>query len=468
MKIHFIGIGGIGVSALARYYLIKGHEISGSDLDLSEITEDLKKMGAEIFIGHKAKNVAEDVNLIIYSLAISLTNPELKIAKKREIKCQTYPQALGRLTKEYFTIAVCGAHGKGTTTAMISLILIKAGLDPTVIIGTRLTEFGDSNCRVGESSARSLYANQGTEKYFVIEADEYRRVFLNYWPRIIVLTNIDKEHLDCYKNLDEIIEAFKEFISHLPENGILIANKDNKPIKKLLALNININFSTIVKKLIYYSLQQPEVDEVKKILKIPGKHNVSNALAALSVARALKIPDEIAFQALSEYQGAWRRFEIKQSIVNNHQVTVISDYAHHPTEVKATLEATREKFPNKKIWAIFQPHQYQRTYYLFDEFKKAFELADEIILTKIYEVQGRERKDISEMISSKVLAQAIKERGKKVHFIKDFQTIPQFLEKKVVSGDVILIMGAGTIYKIVDYFTCPGEKFRKGVFKENT
>jgi len=437
MKVHFIGIGGIGVSALARYYLAKGNIISGSDLISSEITRALEKLGAKIFIGpHKATSLTPNVKKVIYSVAVKPTNPELKKAQKLGIQIQSYPQALGELTKQYFTIAVCGAHGKGTTTAMISLILIKAGLDPTVIIGTKLREFGDSNCRVGES------------KYLVIEADEYAGAFLNYWPKMIVLTNIDKEHLDYYKDLNHVIKTFGEFVSHLPKKGILVTNKDNKSVKKL----INSIFSTAVKNVVWYSLKQKEANKIGKILKIPGKHNVSNALAALAVARALKIPDKISFDALSEYRGAWRRFEIKR-IKLPTSYTLISDYAHHPTEIKATIAGAKEKFKKKKIWVVFQPHQYQRTYYLFDEFKKAFDLADEIILTKIYSVAGREKKEITKKISSEKLAKAIQERGKKVHFIKDFEKIPQFLKRRINPGDIVLIMGAGSIYKIVEKFS---------------
>jgi len=433
MKVHFIGIGGIGISALARYYLEKGHKVSGSDLVSSEITQSLENLGAKIFIGpHKAKHLIRSVKQVIYTTAIQTANPELKRARKLGIKIQSYPKALGELTKKYDTIAVCGAHGKGTTTAMVSLILMKAGLDPTVIIGTKLKEFGDSNCRVGKS------------QYLVIEADEYGAAFLNYWPKIIVLTNIDREHLDYYKDLDHIIETFRKFISHLPKNGILIANKDNKNIISLCQKYSN--FPAAIEKILYYTLKQKEVKKIQKILKIPGKHNVSNALAALTVARILKIPDRISFQALSEYEGAWRRFEI----IHTNLLTIVSDYAHHPTEIKATIAGAREKFKKRKIWAIFQPHQYQRTYYLFDEFTKAFDGADEIVLTEIYSVAGREKEEIVKKVNAKKLAKVIQKKGKKVHFIKDFEKIPQFLKEKVDSEDVILIMGAGNIYKIVE------------------
>jgi len=359
MKIHFIGIGGIGVSALARYYLSQGHQVSGSDLAESEITKALEKLGARVQIGkHDAKNVLKDIDLVIYSPAVTDDNVELKTARARRIKIQSYPENLGELTKKHFTIAVCGTHGKGTTTAMISLILIKAGLDPTVIIGTKLKEFNDSNFR------------QGKSKYLVIEADEYKSSFLNYWPKIIVLTTIDADHLDCFKNLNNIIKAFKRFTDHLPDKGILVANLDDKNTLQLKSLIKKSGF-----KHKSYSLKQKEADVLRKILKLPGDHIVSDALAALALARSLKIPDKVSFKALSGYHGAWRRFEVKKAEINNLPFTLINDYAHHPTEISVTLKAVRQKYPDKRITCVFQPHQYQRTFYLFDDFVKIFQQA---------------------------------------------------------------------------------------------
>ncbi len=401
MKIHFIGIKGIGVSALAGYYLAKGHKVSGSDV---------------VFGPHRAKNLPKDTDLVIHSPAVQPDNPEIKQAKKLKIKIQSYPQALGDLTKEYFTIAVSGTHGKSTTCAMIALILMKAGLDPTVIIGTKLKEFGNKNFRIGKS------------KYLVIEADEWQASFLNYWPKIIVLTNIEREHLDYYKDLKHILRTYKEFISHLSEDGLLIDARE-------------------------YSLKQKEAKRLRKILKIPGEHNIYNALAALALARELKIPDKISFKALSEYKGAWRRFEI----VKKGKTIFISDYAHHPTEVKATLKAAREKFPNKKIWCIFQPHQYQRTYYLFDDFVRVFSnalrqtqgkpLIDKLIITDIYDVAGREKKKIKEKINSEELIKKIK-KAQEIYL--PIEKIKNHLKKNLKGGEVVIIMGAGDVYKLLD------------------
>lgn len=428
MYVHFIGIGGIGMSALAQYYLAKGHKVTGSDLVSSEITKLLEKRGAKIIIGQSKQGELPD--FIVYSPAVKANNPELKLAKLLKIPCMSYPEALGELTKEYFTIAVSGTHGKSTTTAMIALIMIKAGLDPTVIVGTKLREFGDSNFRMGKS------------KYLVIEADEHFASFLNYWPKMIILTNIEEDHLDYYKNLKNILRAFMEFIRHLPQSGVLILNVNDKNSK------LKIQNAKLQCKIQNYSLKQKEARQLKKILEIPGEHNVSNALAALTAARALKIPDRVSFKALSEYRGAWRRFEIKNVVIGHKPFVIVSDYAHHPTEIKATISAARQKFPDKKIWVVFQPHQYQRTFYLFDEFVKAFDAADNIIITDIYEVAGRELLSVSRKVSAEKLAQEIKKRKPKTYFVKDFKKIPDSLRNKIGARDVVFIMGAGDIYLI--------------------
>jgi len=432
LKIHFIGIGGIGVSALAKYYLEKGYQVSGSDLVSSEITEALKKLGAKIFTGkHKVKNLPKNADLVIYSPAVKLNNPELKEAKKIKIKSLSYPEALGELTKKYFTIAISGTHGKSTTVTMIGLLLKKAGFDPTVIVGTKLKEFKNSNCRVGKS------------RYLVIEADEWQASFLNYWPKIIVLTTIEAEHLDYYKNLGNILRTFKKYIGHLPKDGCLVANRDDK--------NIYRTISTAVKNVLWYSLKNKEGEKLRKILKVPGEYNVSNALATLAVARSLKIPDKISFKALSEYRGSWRRFEITK-ILDPKPCTLISDYAHHPTEIKVTLKAARERFPGKKIWCVFQPHQYQRTFYLFKDFVKVFRQApiDKIIITDIYDVAGREKGEIKEKTSAKKLIKAINRR-QAIYLPKE--DILRYLKKNLQGREVVIIMGAGDIYNLAGYLT---------------
>lgn len=434
MRVHFVGIGGIGVSALAKYYLENGYEVSGSDLTSSEITESLKKQGVKIRIGrHNAESLPEGADPVVYSPAVSRDNPELSEAKKRGYKILSYPEALGVLTKKYFTIAVSGTHGKSTTAAMTGLLLSKAGLDPTVIIGTKLKEFGDSNCRVGKS------------RYLVIEADEHMASFLNYWPQIIVLTNIEKDHLDYYKNLNNIVKTFKKYIRHLPRDGYLVINGGDKNTKKIIS-----GFKSPILK--YRLSRSGDSSKLKNILKIPGEHNVLNALAALAVARILKIPDEVSFGALSEYSGSWRRFDVKNITLNEKRITLVNDYGHHPTEVRVTLKAIREKWQKEKIWCVFQPHQYQRTYYLFKDFVEVFSRApvDKLVITDIYGVAGREDEALSKKVSSKKLAESVKKsRSRKkpeTFHISSLAETADFIGKNIMDGEILVIMGAGDIY----------------------
>ncbi|MBI2050126.1 MAG: UDP-N-acetylmuramate--L-alanine ligase [Candidatus Staskawiczbacteria bacterium] len=435
MRIHFIGIGGIGVSALAQYYFSKGHIVSGSDLVPSEITELLRKKGVKIITGpHSKNNLSEEADLVIYSPAVRPDNPEYKKAKESDIKLQSYPEALGDLTKEYFTIAVSGTHGKSTTTAMIALVLIKGGVDPTVILGTKLREFGDTNFRVGKS------------RVLVIEADEHFASFLNYWPKVIVLTNIEKEHLDYYKTLNNVIRTYKKYLSHLKRDGILVANKEDKNINKTIKEG---QYETI-----FYSIKQKESQKLKKVLRIPGQHNVYNALAVLAVAKILRVPNKISFKVLSQYKGSWRRFEEHNLKFKNTKLKIISDYGHHPTEVLVTLKAVREKYSKKEIWCVFQPHQHQRTHYLFKDFMKVIrqaenEFIDKIIITDIYDVAGRETKKINSQVNSKRLVEKI--ARKSVIYVPT-KKLEEFLKKKIKNIEVLIIMGAGDIYELAGKF----------------
>ena len=410
MKIHLIGIGGIGVSALAQYYLSKGHEVFGSDLVASEITDFVEKKGAKIFIGNLAENISSNIDLVVYSPAVKKDNPEYKMAKELKIKLQTYPEALGELTKEFYTIAIAGAHGKSTTTAMIGLTLAAAGLDPTVIVGTMVKEFGNSNFREGKS------------KFLVIEACEYDSSFLHYSPKIIVVTNIDKEHLDYFKTFTNIKKAFRKFIAKLPTDGFLVDKYPAKDVKK-----------------------------VKKILKVPGMHNVLNATLAFQVGKILAIPEKIILKSLSGFNGTWRRFEIKQGIANNKKITVISDYGHHPNEILATLKAAREKYPKKNIWCVFQPHQHQRTYYLFKDFIKTFRSVkiDNIIITDIYDVAGRETKKINANVSAEKLVKKINKKSVQYFSVPNAE---EHINNNIKEGDVLIIMGAGDIYRLAEKF----------------
>ena len=444
-KVYFIGIGGIGVSALARYYLTQGWEVSGSDVILSEITKALQKLGIRIYsVKQNIKKMMPD--LVIYSPAIKENNSELKQARQLGIKTISYPQALGELTKKYYTIAVAGAHGKSTTTAMIGLMMAQVGLDPTVVVGTKVKEFGNTNFRLGKS------------EYLVIEACEYDQSFLNYWPQIIVLTNIEMDHVECYGNEAKLIKTFNEFINHLPQNGSLAACVDDKNVAKLIGANKKADFE--IKK---YSLKMSEAKKLRKIMQIPGEHNINNGLAALTVGRLLKISDNKIFASLAKYKGSWRRFEQEKGSIGGKKNTVISDYGHHPTQIKLTMQACRQKWPNKTIICVFQPHQAWRTYLLFKDFVAVFKNnpLNKIFITDIYQVSGRESGAITKKINSKKLVAAIKNPN--VEYIPNAEIYKE-LAKTIKGGEVILIMGAGDIYnlakKLVFGFDKAGKKRR--------
>lgn len=413
------------MSALAKYYINQGAKISGSDLSSSEITDDLTKLGAQIFVGgHHKKNLPKNTDAVIYTAAVRKDNLELEEAKKRKIKIQSYAEALGELTKKYKTITVSGAHGKSTTTAMTALVLEKGHCDPLVIVGTKVKEFGDSNFRSGLGG------------YFVLEADEWNKSFLNYKPQIAILTNIDAEHLDTYKNIDHVALVFKKFLSRIPKEGLIIANADDKVVKKVAKES--------QRRVIWYSIRDKEAALIKNTIRVAGDHNLLNALAAFRVGRALGIGQPEILQALSGFSGTWRRFEFK-GIIN--KAPVFDDYAHHPNEIKATLAAAKKRFPFGRIISIFQPHQYRRLHSLFNDFTNAFDHSDITCVLDVYDVAGREDQKSKKAVNSFMLASALSEKGKDARHMYHSQ-VADFLKNEVKSNDAVIFMGAGDIYKL--------------------
>ncbi|MBI3442252.1 MAG: UDP-N-acetylmuramate--L-alanine ligase [Candidatus Sungbacteria bacterium] len=430
-NIHFVGIGGIGVSALAKYYLAMGATVSGSDLVSSEITEDLARQGVEIKIGrHKKNNVPKNTTAVVSSPAISEKNAEVKEAHARGILVQTYPEALGELTRTYQTATISGSHGKSTTTALVSLVLEEGYFDPTVIIGVKLREFGGSNFR------------RGRGPYLVIEADEWNRSFLNYSPEHAVVTNIDREHVDTYKTLHELEETFTEYLAKVPPKGVIVANADDPTLAK-----VSRKFGDKVR---WYSLRDPEAVLIKPILKIPGEHNLSNALAAFKLGRALGVFEHDILRGLSRFSGAWRRFELR-GVING--AFVIADYGHHPSEIKATIQAARDRFPLRRIWCIFQPHQHQRLQFLWDDFVTAFDQADRISFLPVYDVAGRETAAAKKQVNSLKLAGEIEKRSKDVSYFDSFDDAKKAIRVEAHPGDIILLMGAGDIYDLTKELT---------------
>lgn len=436
-RIHFIGIGGIGMSALARLFRSRGSRVSGSDVAHSEITGALRREGVRIAIGpHRAANVPPRTMEVIRTSAVQDNSPEVREARERGLAVRFYAEALGDITREYRSIAVAGAHGKSTTTALVALVLIRGGLDPTVVIGTKLREFGDANFRMG----RRGEAVRGQPGYLVFEADEYRDAFLNAWPAIAVVTNIDREHLDFHRTLPAIERAFEKFLNRLPHGGIAILNRDDPSIRRV-AHRLRRQRKDI--RIVWYSLRDREAGMIRKTLRIPGTHNVSNALAAYRVGVTCRVSRTTILRALASYCGAWRRFE-RMGILRG--ALVIADYAHHPTEIKATLQAARERFPKRRIVAAFQPHHYERLKYLFKEFAGAFRNADLALLLDVYEVAGREVRRNRD-ISSSALATAIAKQGTAAHYLGPSVTRAK-LKPHLRSGDILLLMGAGSIWEM--------------------
>ncbi|MEX0933955.1 MAG: Mur ligase domain-containing protein [Candidatus Paceibacterota bacterium] len=420
-KAHLIGIGGIGISAIARMMLLEGKKVSGSDRERSSITDELERLGAEIFIGHDAGHVPHDADVVVYTIAIPDDNPELICAKERGIPCYTYPQMLGIISHEKFTIAVSGTHGKTTTTGMIGTILIDAGLNPTVILGSLLKDV-NSNFIVGKPET-------GKRDILVVEACEYRRSFLNLSPDILVITNIDADHLDYYKDLNDIIRAFSELSARIKKEGIIVTDKRHPAVRDALAGREAVDFETEKK---------GGVIE----LAFPGEYNQKNARAALAVATLLGVSEISARESLKHFGGTWRRFEHKGTTKEGAEV--YDDYAHHPTEIQAMLKGARERFPQRKIIAVFQPHLYSRTKTFLNELAESFSDADEVILAPVY--AARENSDAG--VDTPVLAETMKEKKEDVLYCGDFGAIESYLKTNAKQGDVIITIGAGDIFKV--------------------
>ena len=445
-QIHCIGIGGIGLSAIAEILLERGYTVTGSDMKESEITDKLIKKGAHIFLGHRERNV-EGANLIVYSAAVSADNPELVRARELGIPAVTRAEMLGKLMTEYKnSIAISGTHGKTTTTSMVSLILDRAALDPTILVGGNLAQF-DGNVRVGKSD------------YFVTEACEYMDSFLSLMPKIEIILNIDSDHLDYFKDIDHIVKSFDEFASLVPEDGRIIAYDANPFVKSVVSkLNNVVTFgynescTYNASNIKFNSNGRPGFDVYYNgsmlchvQLNLPGEHNILNSLAAIACCHGLGVSPEVIVDTLQQYIGTERRFDIIGT--TSEGIQLVDDYAHHPTEIKATLSAS-QNVPHKKVWCLFQPHTYTRTIALFDEFTDAFENADKVVFAEIYAAR---EKNIHK-ISSKSLVNAIKDKhpGKEVYFFKEFEEIANFVYNNAEEGDLVITMGAGDIYKVAE------------------
>ncbi|MFZ5856819.1 MAG: UDP-N-acetylmuramate--L-alanine ligase [Chloroflexota bacterium] len=444
--VHFIGIGGTGLSAIARVLLEMGLTVSGSDRVLSPFAEQLKRDGATVYTGHNAQNVA-GADWVVRSSAVADDNPEVQEAQKRGIPVYKRADFLGRLMEDKIGIAIAGTHGKTTTTAMIAWMLFALGRDPSFIIGSTLANL-KTNARAGRG------------KPFVIEADEYDRMFLGLKPFLAIVTNIEHDHPDCYPTFEDMYSTFESFAKLLPTDGTLIACLDDPAANMLLnsarkagrnvlgyglqgEQTLNAPQFTLARNLKAnerggfdfeaVSNLFPETESIRVSLQVPGKHNVQNSLAALSVAALLGLPPKKAAEALGEFRGAGRRFEV---LGEANGITVINDYGHHPTEIKATLAGARARYAGRRIWAVWQPHTYSRTQTLFDQFVKAFGDADEVLVTEVYASREAKQDFTSAMVVSSM-------RHPSAHFTAELNDTSKYLLDHLHPGDVLIVFSAG-------------------------
>ena len=443
LHVHFIGIGGISMSGLAEILLKEHFTISGSDSKQSALTDHLTNLGATIFYPQKASNIIEGIDVVVYTAAIHDDNPEFAEAKRQGLPMLSRAELLGQLMNNYDTpIAISGTHGKTTTTSMLSHILLEAETDPTISVGGILNAIG-GNIRVGNSDI------------FVTEACEYTNSFLNFFPRIGVILNVEEDHMDFFKDIDDIRSSFHKFATLLPEDGALIVNKNIESLESIVdGLNCkvisysecqdadysaaNIEFDELGNASFDLIKYGTYVDRIK--LSVAGNHNVSNALSTIAVADLLEIPLETIKKGILSFTGTVRRFQYKGE---RNGFTIIDDYAHHPTEIRATLTSA-QNYPHKDIWCIFQPHTYTRTKAFFHEFAEALSMADHVILADIY--AARETDTLG--MSSEALAEEIKSLGADAYYLPSFEAIENFVLERVIHGDLLITMGAGDVVNI--------------------
>ena len=442
VHVHFIGIGGISMSGLAEILLSENFTVSGSDSKESALTKHLVSLGATVFYGQRASNIPQQTDLIVYTAAIREDNPEFCGAKERGIPMLTRAQLLGQLMKNYkIPIAVSGTHGKTTTTSMVSEILLTADADPTLSIGGILKTIG-GNLRIGKSD------------YFVTEACEYTNSYLEFFPKISLILNIEEDHMDFFKDIHDIRNSFARFAALLPADGTLIINGDipeKETVTGGLSCNIitygfSSNYDYYAKDIIFdekgrgtYTLCHNNAERTIR-LGVVGMHNVSNSMAAIALADLLGIEAAVSASALENFSGTDRRFELKGTLGG---ITIIDDYAHHPTEIEATLNAARN-YPHEKLWCIFQPHTYTRTHAFLDDFARALSLADKVVLTDIY--AAREKNTIG--ITSLDLLKKLTDAGVEAYHFATFDEIENFILENCINGDLLITMGAGDVVNI--------------------
>ncbi len=414
---HLVGIGGIGVSGVARILKSVGKAVSGSDLESSPITDKLIAEGFEIQIGETVENLPAEAEVVIHTTAVREDNAEIQEARKRGLRILSYPEALGEITKDKKLIAVAGAHGKTTTTSLLIAAALAAGEDISCLVGTNLKELNGGNARVGQSD------------WFVLEACEYRRAFLQLQPEVLVITNIEAEHLDYYKDLTDYQAAFIELTQKLPANGTLVASSTEENLEPVIVAAPN-----------FVDTKDVKISE----LQLPGEHNRKNAALALKTAEMMGLDSAKAKQGIASFTGGWRRFEKKGEY---NGALVYDDYGHHPTEIVATLAGAKEKYPERRIVIVYQQHQLDRAAKMLPELGTSFAAADVVIIPNIYKVRDE---SLEIPITAKDLVAEIQKNGKEVVYTEDFAKTVAWLKENLKANDLLIVMGAGDVFQITE------------------
>ena len=449
-KYHFIGAGGIGMSGLAKLLLKNKAIVTGSDMERTRVTNSLAAMGALICIGHSEDNVPGPLDAVVISAAIKDTNPELVAIGKQGVKVFKYAEMLGEMMNTYSGIAIAGTHGKSTTSGWLSVTMDVAGKSPSFIVGADVAQLSDSS-------------GAGSSEHFIAEACEYDRSFLSLHPQIAVILNVEQDHLDYYKDIDDIIDAFTDFANGVKPGGTVIANGQDPNVAILLTkinpeinvltfgLDWNCDFSAhnidIVNGTYEFDLYHGTTLLGRPTISLPGEHNIMNCLAVTAAATVAGMTSEEIVDNLKVFTGIDRRIMLKGKV---DDITILDDYAHHPTEIKASLSAIRQKYAPERLWCIFQPHQYSRTRFLLDDFAESFKLADITIVPEIYFVRDTEESKTE--VNAQVLVDRICKSGCQALFIDGFGKICEHLREHVKPGDLVVTMGAGDIWKVADEY----------------
>ncbi len=447
---HFIGAGGVGMSGLAHLLMRHQAAVSGSDQEQSEVTTALCEAGAKIKVGHCTDNLDPNTDTVVISAAVKENNPELQAARARGCRVLKYAEMLGELMNQYEGIAIAGTHGKSTTSGWLAYCLRHSGIDTNFIVGANVDQLGASS-GVGDS------------RFFVAEACEYDRSFWNLTPRICCLLNIEQDHLDYYRDEADIVEAFTHFACNTRPGGVIVANGQDANTAKVVAQldadvpcetfglsrSCNYRADNLTLRDGLYSFDVYHNDRLlgRTSTSLPGQHNVYNALAVTAMAVHAGVAPALVLELLPGFTGIERRLMCKGCL---RQVTVMDDYAHHPTEIKASLLAVRQRYPANRIWCVFQPHQYSRTRFLLDDFAESFALADVTIVPDIYFVRDSEQS--RNEVNARVLVDRIQENGSDALFIDSFERIGEYLKDNVLPGDLVVTMGAGDVWKVADEF----------------